>query len=421
MFLRMTATRHALHRALSTIAGYAVLLALFTLTASDALARGELLLLEGDTIGGKTILYIDHPALNSVGDVIFNGQWEESGQRHADIMDLTGSVLVSNNSNRAAINDARRVVYSAGYYEGSVYKVGLFDQEGTRIVGTGDIVAGRTLRSVFAGAINNNGVIAFEAWDLSLAWGIYDTTGVLHAAVGEPFAGGTLNNGFGVVINDLNQIAFTASVRLADGQYLFGLFRSDGTLLVTDGDEFAGRTFEYWRGQPALANSGEAVFSALYSQGGVSKEAIFRSDGSVLVDDGDVVAGKSLTFFRDVAINSLGDVAFVASYIENGFWRNGIFLLRADELEPTPAVLIARLISDVDEINARHGIQNSLDAKLDAASDALTAENAEERLDAIHKLEAFVNSVEAQRDKQISAGEADLLISEAGRIIQQLQ
>lgn len=421
MFLPMTETWKTLRPALPTIVGCAVLAGLLTMTCREALARGELLLLQGDTIGGRTILYLDHPGLNSVGDVIFNGQWAENGQRHADIMDLTGAVIVANHSDAAAINDAGRIVFPTGYYEDFVYKLALFDQDGMRIVGADDTVAGRMLSGATRPAINNNGIIAFEGRDVSFKWGIYDTTGVLHAAVGEPFAGGTLSSAYWVSINDADQVAFWASVRFADGQFQGGLFRSDGTLLVTAGDEFAGKTFEYLLGRPALTNSGEAVFSAGYTQGGSSREAILRSDGSVLVDDGDVIAGKHLTGFRDLATNSLGDVAFMAAYFENGSWNYGIFFLGADELEPTPAELIARLISDVDEINARNGIQNSRDAKLDAAFDALTAENGDEREDAVHKLEAFINSVEAQRDKDISTDEADLLIGEAERIIQQLQ
>ena len=63
------------------------------------------------------------------------------------------------------------------------------------------------------------------------------------------------------------------------------------------------------------------------------------------------------------------------------------------------------------------GIGKSLDKKLNNALDALTAENADKRNDAIQKLSAFINAVEAQRGKKIDEADADLLVEWAEAII----
>ncbi len=86
----------------------------------------------------------------------------------------------------------------------------------------------------------------------------------------------------------------------------------------------------------------------------------------------------------------------------------------------TPAQAIQSLVTTVESFNLQQGIENSLDQKLQNAVDSLGAENAGNRLDAINKLEAFINSVEAQRGNQLTYIQADLLISAANRIINSL-
>ena len=86
-------------------------------------------------------------------------------------------------------------------------------------------------------------------------------------------------------------------------------------------------------------------------------------------------------------------------------------------VKPSPSKLIERLIEDVKHMNLQQGIDNSLDAKLEATLAALEALNAEQRNDAVNKLSAFINEVEAQRGKKITQEHADYLASEAQRII----
>jgi hypothetical protein len=78
---------------------------------------------------------------------------------------------------------------------------------------------------------------------------------------------------------------------------------------------------------------------------------------------------------------------------------------------------IQRLISLVTNLNLQHGIENSLDAKLEAAEQALNDINQNNDVAANNSLQAFINAVEAQRGKMIPEAVADLLISATQEII----
>jgi len=84
---------------------------------------------------------------------------------------------------------------------------------------------------------------------------------------------------------------------------------------------------------------------------------------------------------------------------------------------PTPEQAICDLIDLVQSMNLQQGIDNSLDAKLTAVLHALEALNADQRNDAINKLNAFINEVEAQRGKKLTNEQADYLIAATQEII----
>lgn len=88
---------------------------------------------------------------------------------------------------------------------------------------------------------------------------------------------------------------------------------------------------------------------------------------------------------------------------------------------PTPEEAIEGLVADVEGMNLQQGIDNSLDTKLASALDALDALNAEQRNDAVNKLNAFMNEVEAQRGKKLTDEQADYLASEAQGIVDLIQ
>lgn len=87
------------------------------------------------------------------------------------------------------------------------------------------------------------------------------------------------------------------------------------------------------------------------------------------------------------------------------------------EIIESPAEATQDLIDQVQAFNLQQGIENSLDKKLQAVQDALTALNVEQRNDAINKLNAFINEIEAQRDNKITTEQADLLIASTQAII----
>lgn len=83
----------------------------------------------------------------------------------------------------------------------------------------------------------------------------------------------------------------------------------------------------------------------------------------------------------------------------------------------TASQTINNLVDLVETFNLQQGINNSLDAKLDAALNALGDINENNNQAAINSLYAFINSVEAQRGNQITNSQADALISVANGII----
>ena len=79
-----------------------------------------------------------------------------------------------------------------------------------------------------------------------------------------------------------------------------------------------------------------------------------------------------------------------------------------------PIELCADLIMQVAELGLPTGIETSLNATLEAAARALDNHNI---VAAINTLQAFINAVEAKRDKKISDADADALIAAAQQII----
>ena len=112
-----------------------------------------------------------------------------------------------------------------------------------------------------------------------------------------------------------------------------------------------------------------------------------------------------------------------ASYqpVSNFAWYvtgEGLPITITVEEEPDdPVVLLGELAVDVYELNLQNGIENSLDAKLDSALNALDDANENNDVAAINSLGAFINAVEAQSGSKIPVEDADILIAAAQDII----
>ena len=78
------------------------------------------------------------------------------------------------------------------------------------------------------------------------------------------------------------------------------------------------------------------------------------------------------------------------------------------------------LIGQVIYLNDIFGIPNSLDAKLSSALNAVDEVYEKNKGAAINNLQAFIKTVEAQRDKHIPDDYADALIEEVQDIIDML-
>jgi len=89
-------------------------------------------------------------------------------------------------------------------------------------------------------------------------------------------------------------------------------------------------------------------------------------------------------------------------------------------VQSNPVTMIQDLIGLVASYNLQQGIDNSLDAKLEAAVKALEDVNANNDASAVNKLQAFINEAEAQRGNKLTIEQADELIAKAQVIIAML-
>lgn len=86
-----------------------------------------------------------------------------------------------------------------------------------------------------------------------------------------------------------------------------------------------------------------------------------------------------------------------------------------------PGVRIEQLIAAVEALNLQNGIENSLDAKLASAQNALCDINENNDVAAINSLQAFVNAVESQTGGKIGEEDAANLLADAQLIIDLLE
>jgi hypothetical protein len=140
-----------------------------------------------------------------------------------------------------------------------------------------------------------------------------------------------------------------------------------------------------------------------------------QTEAGQLVDSPCVDAGSDLAsvFGLDqftTRTDNVGDAGIVDMGYHVGDW--------SPPVEPEdPVELVIYLAQDVIELNLQQGIENSLDAKLSAAMQALDDINENNDVAAVNNLEAFINAVEAQRGNRIPEADADALIADVLQII----
>jgi hypothetical protein len=124
--------------------------------------------------------------------------------------------------------------------------------------------------------------------------------------------------------------------------------------------------------------------------------------------------GGSADIACGVAVDSGGNVYVTGLSAPPGGTKNYYTIKYAQSAQSAEAAL-ENLIDQVADLNLQQGLDNSLDAKLEAAMNALEDINENNDVAAINSLEAFIKAVAAQRDKKIS--DADALIAAAQEII----
>lgn len=83
----------------------------------------------------------------------------------------------------------------------------------------------------------------------------------------------------------------------------------------------------------------------------------------------------------------------------------------------SPSELIGNLIDQIQEIDLQQGIEQSLDAKLNAALNTLDDLNTNNDVAAVNTLYVFIDAVEAQRGDKLTNEQADQLTGDAQAII----
>jgi hypothetical protein len=126
----------------------------------------------------------------------------------------------------------------------------------------------------------------------------------------------------------------------------------------------------------------------------------------ILVDRSEGIADRVIT-------DSNGTKWFGQEHLGAWFYRDAV-------PSPTPEELIQELIGLVLELNLANGISNSYDAKLDNVLRSLDDSHKNNDVAAINGMWAFINSVEAQRGKELTEEEADSLIDAANAVLESL-
>ena len=145
-------------------------------------------------------------------------------------------------------------------------------------------------------------------------------------------------------------------------------------------------------------------------------------DGSVLYTfDGDSAFdqfGVSVSGAGDVNADGFADLIVGAFQDDhNGTDSGSARVISGLFVPPDALTLLEQLIQDVVDLNLQQGINNSLDAKLDAVIQALQDVNENNDVAAINALQAFINAVQAQSGIHIPVADADALIAKAQAII----
>ena len=136
-------------------------------------SQTNLLVKAGDTVGGKLLELVNDPFINNNGEVVFEGEFDDGGNIVTGIFALNADSLlvqegdmidgkVIDSIDHPAMNDNGVLIFNASFDDGGNIVDGIFTQ--TRLlVQEGDIVEGNVLTDVADPVINNAEDFVFEA------------------------------------------------------------------------------------------------------------------------------------------------------------------------------------------------------------------------------------------------------------------
>ena len=126
---------------------------------------------------------------------------------------------------------------------------------------------------------------------------------------------------------------------------------------------------------------------------------------AAIIEPGDLTPGPHIA---EMSLAFMGGDA--------GSFRVGFYVIAN-----TPESLVSSLIDQVEHLNINAGISNAFDSKLQNAVSALDLAQSGDANAAVQLLQAFINSVEAQMDKAITADQGAKLISIAETAIERIK
>jgi Tol biopolymer transport system component len=200
---------------------------------------------------------------------------------------------------------------------------------------------------------------------------------------------------------------------------------TNGSLVVYTATE-AGETDIFWRPVAGGAATRLAL-PGFQSNPNVSRDVISFETASLPGGSRDVyvydrtqdtlyqvtktTADESLS---DISVSPSGLVRVVYNVPEGGNFN--VYAYEFQLPGSSPADLLAQLIQLVESFNLRQGIENSLDAKLANAKQALERANAGDTATACSLLDAFLNELAAQAGNALTVDQASQLTQKASAV-----
>lgn len=207
----------------------------------------------------------------------------------------------------------------------------------------------------------------------------------------------------GTVVNGINSTISTPA-HLVPRDAITNLNLTFGTASWTENDlitrSFAGRSYDVMLlGSLSDGSTPHVVFILSNSAGTIERETVACFENSDCV---------------------VGSVGTVGSVVEDSLAQLLNIQSSVTLLTKTPTQQLSDLETAVKSINLKQGLSNALDSKLQNTRAAIDESLDKNRPAAKEMLYAFINSVEAQRNKSITDSQANTLISAAQNIIDTL-